>query len=626
MAKNYLISVLLKLIDGMTAPLIAMNKTVTAQLTAMSTKMVAMGRSMTMFLTLPILAVGTAAIVTAGQFEKQRVAIETLLGSVERAAVLLGDLEEFSARTPFQLPGLIDVAKRLLAFGFAAEEVLDVTKRLGDAAMGDAAALDSIANAFGKVRARGKATMRELNMFIFNGVPILEALSKALNTTTEGVLELSAKGGITFEMVNAALDALTTGTGNFAGMTEKMALTLPGLFSTMLDNIGLMGKAFGEEMSPMIKEMLRGITDLAKWLKGLDDSTKSLIISVLGLVAALGPLLFIGGKLIKFFLTGLTPLNLFIMALGLLVIGIIALNEAFKKSQIQHKLNADAIGEEIKEAKALKDEYIVLQEKIELTREEKQRMISIETILTKKTGDTTFAINEQTGKIELNLESFEKSIERKTELTIKQLEAQLIIDEILFKSQTDRLDNMQAEIEKGIGFLWAYSDAEMEIMQRSANAQDLLAGRTQIRLLDTAAEIAALRDLLEGVTEETEDAAGAIEDLVNKVEDTPEDEEDIPLLSIPTKVKEQLQDLQAQTQSIGENLSGTLDINAPDNIITDLVGRIEQLNQSTVDVNIKIETDEGINAIITDYNSTGNANVNIDINSLLGNSLSEVMP
>ena len=623
MAKNYLISVLLKLIDGLTTPLIAMNKTVKAQMLALSTSMVTMGKALTTFLTIPILAVGAAAVITAGQFEKQRVAIETLLGSVERAGVLLSDLEEFSARTPFQLPGLIDVAKRLLAFGFAAEEVLDVTKRLGDAAMGDAVALDSIANAFGKVRARGKATMRELNMFIFAGVPILDALSEALDTTTEGVLELSAKGGITFEMVNEALNKLTTGTGQFAGMTEKMALTLPGLFSTMVDNIGLMGKAFGEEMAPMIKEMLRGITDLTKWLKSLDSSTKSMIISVLGLVAALGPLLFIGGKLIKFFLTGLTPINLMVMAIGALVIGIIALNEAFKKSRIQHKLNADAVQEETEDTRLLKDEYIVLQEKTELNNEEKQRMVNIEQILTRRIGDTAFALNEQTGELELNLEAWENYGRERTQIQIRLLEAQLLVDEALFESQQSTFEGIQAEIKEGMGTLWAYSAAELEILQRHATVQGLQADITRARILDTKQEIAALMDLLAGITKETEDAADAMEDFYDTGEGT---EEDIPLLSIPTKVKEKLENLQALTQNIGNDLSGDIDINAPDNIITDLVGRIEALNQSTVDVNIRIEHDEDITAKIISYESTGNANVNIDINSLLGNILSEVTP
>ena len=616
MAKNYLISVLLKLIDGLTTPLIAMNKTVKAQMLALSTSMVTMGKALTTFLTIPILAVGAAAVITAGQFEKQRVAIETLLGSVERAGVLLSDLEEFSARTPFQLPGLIDVAKRLLAFGFAAEEVLDVTKRLGDAAMGDAVALDSIANAFGKVRARGKATMRELNMFIFAGVPILDALSEALDTSTEGVLELSAKGGITFEMVNEALNKLTTGTGQFAGMTEKMALTLPGLFSTMVDNIGLMGKAFGEEMAPMIKEMLRGITDLTKWLKGLDSSTKNMIISVLGLVAALGPLLFIGGKLIKFFLTGLTPINLMVMAIGALVIGIIALNEAFKKSRIQHKLNADAIGEEIEETRILKDEYIELQEKSKLNREEKQRMITIETTLTERIGDTAFALNEQTGEIELNLEAWENWGKQRVQIRIRVLEAQLKMDGI----ELDRRDAIMADEMKAQALIRLIGEEEAA---RSRDAYALASDQIQDRILATLEEIAGLKDLLAGVVDETDKVDDKIEEIFDALTG---DIEDIPLLSIPTKVKEKLENLQALTQNIGNDLSGDIDINAPDNIITDLVGRIEALNQSTVDVNIRIEHDEDITAKIISYESTGNANVNIDINSLLGNTLSEVTP
>lgn len=614
MAKNYLISVLLSLVDGLTAPLITMNKTVSAQLLALGKQLETTGKMMTTYLTLPIVGAGVASLVTAGNFEKQRVALETLLGSQEKARDLLRDIEEFSARTPFQLPGLIDVSKRLLAFGFAAEEVLDVTKRLGDAAMGDQQKLDQLTDAFGKVAAKGKASMRELNMFTYAGVPIVKALADELDTTTEGIYEMSARGQITFEMVNGALNRLTTGTGQFAGMIDKMAYTLPGLFSTMLDNIGLMGKAFGEEMAPMMKEVIKGVTDFVKWIKNLDSSTKQMIITVLGFVAALGPALFLIGKLIKFFVTGVTPLNLFIMAIAAITIGLIALNEALKKAHYVHEQHADDIQAEIDDTKALQAEYTELQNKSELNREEKQRMADIEEILTKRVGETAFALNDQTEQLEINTEAFEQFYRRKYELMIQELKYQIEEETELLDEQLRMIEKVNSEMDAGQSSVFGMSLQDMyDKAQRSA-------GQYELSIMDLNERIAKLQDLLAGVGETADETGDDIDDLYN----TGGGSEEVPLLTIPTKVKEQLEDLENATANIQDNLQGDLTVTAPKDIVTELVGRMNEIN-SSVNVKIMVMTDENTNAKILEYSKTGNANVEIDINDMLGNTLSEVM-
>jgi phage tail tape-measure protein len=75
------------------------------------------GKKMSLFVTGPLVAMGAIALKNAADFEKQQVAFETMLGSAEKASALLKDLVAFSAKTPFQLPGLQDAAKRLLGFG-----------------------------------------------------------------------------------------------------------------------------------------------------------------------------------------------------------------------------------------------------------------------------------------------------------------------------------------------------------------------------------------------------------------------------------------------------------------------------------------------------------------------------
>lgn len=208
-----------------------------------------------------IIAVGTASLKAAADFEKQQVAFEVLLGSAGKAQTLLESIEQFAATTPFQMPGLIEGSKRLLAFGIAEGQVIEKMKNLGNAAMGNQEALTRLIDAYGKLRAKGKASMEELNRFTEAGVPIVQALADQYGVATSELLDMVSKGKVSFDDVDKALTGLTTGTGKFAGMIEKQATTLGGLFSTLKDNIGLVAKDIGMELAPAAKEALGGAID-----------------------------------------------------------------------------------------------------------------------------------------------------------------------------------------------------------------------------------------------------------------------------------------------------------------------------------------------------------------------------
>jgi hypothetical protein len=96
--------------------------------------MAKIGKSLTTFVTLPILAIGAAAVKSAADMEMQQAAFETMLGSASKAEAMLKDLAKFAAATPFQLPDLAKGAKTMLAFGIEAEKILPNLKQLGDIA------------------------------------------------------------------------------------------------------------------------------------------------------------------------------------------------------------------------------------------------------------------------------------------------------------------------------------------------------------------------------------------------------------------------------------------------------------------------------------------------------------
>lgn len=183
--------------------------------------------------------IGKAAFRGAAELEKNKIAFETMLGSGKKAAEIMKDIQTMAAKTPFETPGLIEGAKRLLAFGVAQQNIIPTMTRLGDAAMGNQEVFDRLTLAYGKVAAKGRASMEEINQFIEAGVPITAQLAKNLGVTTAQLSQMIERGQIGFSKVDQALKSLTTGTGQFAGMMARQSQTLGGLMSTLADNIKL---------------------------------------------------------------------------------------------------------------------------------------------------------------------------------------------------------------------------------------------------------------------------------------------------------------------------------------------------------------------------------------------------
>lgn len=256
------------------------------------------GKKMTTFVTLPILAMGVAAVKTAADIETQTQAFSTFLGSAEKGKKLFEELKKFSAETPLQLGDITKGAQTLLAFGSSAENVRNELQMLGDAAQGNAAKLDTLVRAYGKVQAKGKASLEELNMITEAGVPILDALSSRYGITNEELFKMVSSGKVGFEDLKGALTDLTSEGGQFNNMMLNISQTTSGKFSTAVDNVKLALASLGVILLPVVNKMIDGITRLAQWFTNLSEGTKKTLIVIAGFAASIGVVLLVVGKII----------------------------------------------------------------------------------------------------------------------------------------------------------------------------------------------------------------------------------------------------------------------------------------------------------------------------------------
>ena len=189
------------------------------------------------------------------ELETQTRSLKVLTGSLGNAQKIIKELQQFGAVTPFTSAELIETAKRLKAFGFETEKIVDVTKRLGDIAGATGADLGGIATAFGQIQAKGRLQGEELLQLQERGVDLQGTLRKEYGLTAEEFQKALSKGQIGADAVSFALEKLTEKGGKYADGAIAQSDTLNGKLSTLTDSIDGIARSLGEILSPALKDI-----------------------------------------------------------------------------------------------------------------------------------------------------------------------------------------------------------------------------------------------------------------------------------------------------------------------------------------------------------------------------------
>lgn len=179
------------------------------------------------------------------QMEQYTTNFTTMLGSQEAAVQKVEELKRFAASTPLSMDDLAKGTQTLLAFGVESENSTGILRQLGDIALGDADKMQRLSTAFGKATAAGKVTGDTVQQMIDAGWNPLIQISQSAGETMEETQKRMSAGAISVEELQAAMEAVTSGTGQFAGGMEAASHTTKGLISTLKDNANaLVGDVF----------------------------------------------------------------------------------------------------------------------------------------------------------------------------------------------------------------------------------------------------------------------------------------------------------------------------------------------------------------------------------------------
>lgn len=197
-----------------------------------------------------------------GEFQQLEVAFSTMLSSKERADRLMAEVTDFAAKTPFDLQGVAQGTKQLLAYGSTAEEVVGELRMLGDIAAGLSIPLGDLVYLYGTTRTQGRMYTMDLRQFMGRGIPLAEELAKQFGVTKDKVGELVTAGKVGFEQMHTALVAMTSEGGKFYNLMEAQSATITGKMSNLGDAIDQMFNEIGKSSEGLIA----GTIDGAIWL------------------------------------------------------------------------------------------------------------------------------------------------------------------------------------------------------------------------------------------------------------------------------------------------------------------------------------------------------------------------
>lgn len=267
------------------------------------------GRKMSLGITLPLAAIGTASVMAASSVQSLQVSLTTMLGSADKANNLIRDMISFAAKTPFQLEEVEQNAQMLIAMGFSADQLIPTLQSLGDIAAGTGANLTRMALNLGQVKTQGKLTGPDLRDFLVNRVPLITELAKQLGVTETKVKGMVSASQVSFDDVMASFKQMTSEGGRFFGLMDARSRTIGGMISNILDATFRIRVSIGKVMietfhfDTILKKFLVVVDKLATEIENAPKWLKKLVAWVALLIALIGPALVLLGGVITGFLT-----------------------------------------------------------------------------------------------------------------------------------------------------------------------------------------------------------------------------------------------------------------------------------------------------------------------------------
>lgn len=207
-------------------------------------------------------ALGSEIIRVRGEFQAADTAIQTLLGSKEKADALMSQVREFAKVSPLEFSDVTAATQMMLGFNIEAEKVPRYLQAIGDVSMGNTQKFNSLTLAFSQMSAAGKLMGQDLNQMINAGFNPLQIISEKTGKSIAILKDEMSKGAVSAEMVQQAFIDATSAGGKFYNMSENASKTINGQLSMMQDALDSVFNELGTKSESVIMDGIQMTTSL----------------------------------------------------------------------------------------------------------------------------------------------------------------------------------------------------------------------------------------------------------------------------------------------------------------------------------------------------------------------------
>jgi tape measure domain-containing protein len=258
-------------------------------------KMQSVGTTLSQSLTLPIIALGGAALKSFADMERLQLGLTAIMGSSKAAEVELKKLRKTAENPGLALPQVVQASSTLQAVGLSADAARETILQFGNAtarAGKGAVVFDELIFAFSKIQSTGKITQESLNQ-IAERLPGFSTLLQETfgASTAEGI---NATGISAVNFSKQTVEALSTlerakgGLGNaFDNLKDNVTASLSELGKTINESLKL------EQVFIKVSEKIQMLVDK---FKALTPQQQENIVKFGLIIAAIGPVILIIGQ------------------------------------------------------------------------------------------------------------------------------------------------------------------------------------------------------------------------------------------------------------------------------------------------------------------------------------------
>ena len=262
------------------------------------------GKNLSMYVTAPILAAGTASFKMASDMQE----------SINKVDTVFGDSSEMIkgwANTTLEAYGIANMtALEMTAFfgdmatsmGYSEKQAAEMSKRLvalaGDVASFKNISLEQVQTALQGIFTGNTASLKLLGVVMTEANVEAHALSLGLQQNWKD-LSQNEKVAYRYDYV---MKMLANSQGDFANTIESPSNQIR-LFQ---ESVKQLAASFGNELLPMLTPFIKNANELVKSFVNLDSGSKKLVVQIAVAAATLGPMLMIGGQLNKIISAGIS--------------------------------------------------------------------------------------------------------------------------------------------------------------------------------------------------------------------------------------------------------------------------------------------------------------------------------